>query len=310
MKNLPLSIILGSYNRFKFLKLTIDSIRQELVDMPHEIIVIDGGSDDGTLKWLLEQKDIITIVQHNRGIWQGKPIKRRSWGYFMNLGFKIAQGKYICMLSDDCLVVPSAILNGYNLFEAELAKGRNVGAMAFHWRDWGLDQDYYVNNIFNDKLYVNHGMYLSQALQAVDYIDEESFQFYTADMDVCLKIWQKGYECIAAPDSYVEHYPHANIKVRRSNNSVQHQDTKKFMNKWMEIFCDKENPKLNHVSLKKYFCDTNQTGDKFKNIDQTSPDVIIFKSKKLLANSMQNARSLIKNLLQNQVVKFLKQLRG
>ena len=48
---------------------------------------------DATIRWLARQKDIVSIIQHNRGKWQGKPIERRSWGYFMNQGFKCARGK-------------------------------------------------------------------------------------------------------------------------------------------------------------------------------------------------------------------------
>ena len=46
MNDKPLiSVVLGSYNRLKFLKLAIESTRKELSDVPSEIIVIDGGSD-------------------------------------------------------------------------------------------------------------------------------------------------------------------------------------------------------------------------------------------------------------------------
>ena len=58
MKNL-ISVVLGTYNRLSFLKLTIESIRKELKEFAYEIFVVDGGSDDGTLEWLLQQKDIV-----------------------------------------------------------------------------------------------------------------------------------------------------------------------------------------------------------------------------------------------------------
>ena len=94
------SVVLGSYNRKRFLKAAIQSIRNNGISVPYEIIVVDGGSTDGSLRWLIKQKDIINIVQHNRGSTKGQPVERRSWGYFMNLGFKCAQGKFIVILKN------------------------------------------------------------------------------------------------------------------------------------------------------------------------------------------------------------------
>ena len=85
-------MVLGSYNRTGFLQQAIASVRDNGATVPYEIIVVDGGSTDGILEWLIDQKDIVTIVQHNRGEFRGRPIRRRSWGYFMNLGFRSAQG--------------------------------------------------------------------------------------------------------------------------------------------------------------------------------------------------------------------------
>jgi glycosyltransferase involved in cell wall biosynthesis len=111
------SVVIGSYNRSRYLRATLDTVRGELEGIEHEIIVVDGGSTDDSLKWLVGQKDVITIVQHNRGEWNGRPIERKSWGYFMNLAFRAASGKYICMLSDECLVIPGALVNGLDVFE-------------------------------------------------------------------------------------------------------------------------------------------------------------------------------------------------
>ena len=80
IRNDFISVVIATYQRRNLLQKTIRSVRSNHIKLPFEIIVIDGGSDDGTLEWLIRQKDIMTIVQHNRGEFNGKPIKRRSWG--------------------------------------------------------------------------------------------------------------------------------------------------------------------------------------------------------------------------------------
>lgn len=262
MNEKGVSIVLGSYNRLPFLKLTIESIRQEIdrCDFPCEILVSDGGSTDGSIQWLAQQKDIVTVIQHNRGEWRGKKIERRSWGYFMNLIFKAAQGKYVCMVSDDCLIVPNSLKNGYKYFEKKLNEGINIGALAFYWRNWPEQQEYWVGLALGEKMFVNHGMYLRKALEDVDFIDEDTFMFYHADGDLCLKIWDKGYVCLDSPDSYVEHYSHANLQVRKSNNEMQQRDWNNYINKWKGKF--ENNNKRDWIE--KEYIDSNKTADQFK----------------------------------------------
>ena len=154
----------------------------------------------------------------------------------MNLGFKCAQGKYICMISDDCLIIPGAIINGYNLFEEELAKGNNVGAVAFYWRNWPEDTNFYVKCTIKDKMMVNHGIFLSQVLKEIDYIEENLYIFYCADGDLSLKIWNNGYNIIASKKSLIEHYSHANTGVRKQNSSFYKSDLAAKINRWNGVF--------------------------------------------------------------------------
>jgi len=260
-----LTVVLGTYNRLAFLKETIGSIRAELgrLSFSSEIIVVDGGSSDGTLSWLTRQKDVITIVQHNRGSWRGKPLRRRSWGYFMNLGFRCAQGKYVCMLSDDCLLVPGTIGSGVELFERRLAGGERIGAVAFYWRNWPEHEKYWVGLTLGDRMFVNHGLYLKEALEAVGYVDEESYYFYHADGDLCLKMWQQGWVCVDSPDSYVEHFSHANQAVRHSNLEKQQQDFAAYLTKWTGTFYD---PGLDNIGgwLLREFRDQSRTASGFR----------------------------------------------
>jgi GT2 family glycosyltransferase len=241
--NTHISVVLGSLNRKRFLKAAIGSIRSNGISVPYEIIVVDGGSTDGSLRWLSLQKDIITIVQHNQGSFRGQPIQRRSWGYFVNLAFKCAQGKFIVMISDDSLLIPGSIMNGLNYFEDLTLQGRTIGAVAFYFRNWPEQPKYFVRTTLGHKISVNHGMFLRNALEDVGWIEEERYQFYHADSDLSLKLWQRGYEVVDCPGAFVEHFRHANSIMRKQNMQSQQSDWSAYVDRWAGVFSnpDKDN---------------------------------------------------------------------
>ena len=264
--HIQLSFVLGSYNRRKFLEGAIQSVRHNGIKVRYEIIVVDGGSTDGSLKWLNEQKDVLTIVQHNRGSFKGQPVERRSWGSFMNLGFKCARGRFIVMISDDTLLIPQAAMNALDHYEKLQAQGRNIGAVAFYWREWPQEKEYKVGLALGDRMFVNHGMFLREALEEVGWIEEESFRFYYADVDLCLKLWQQGYEVVDCPAAFVEHFRHTNRKVRRRNLHDEGADRSVYLEKWGgELF----DPEKHAAGKWIYFeCnDSHKTAKKFPKIN-------------------------------------------
>lgn len=260
------SAVLGSYNRYRLLNHAIESIRDNAAFAKHEIIVIDGGSTDGSLEWLLQQKDIITIVQHNRGEFRGRPIERRSWGYFMNLGFRAAQGKYILMVSDDCILLPNAIERGVAAFEERRARGTKTGGVAFYFRNWPCEREYCVQRTLGGRLMVNHGLFLREALEGVGWADEENYVFYKADGDLCLRLWQAGYEIVDAPGAFVEHYLDANETVRLQNNGTLERDRRTYAERWSRLARPWNSASMGKIHLS--FSDPNRTAElKFGDVD-------------------------------------------
>jgi len=226
------SVVLGSYNRRAFLEAAIESVCRDAEDIAHEIIVVDGGSTDGSLEWLTARRDIVTIVQHNRGEVRGRPVARRSWGYFMNLAFKAAQGEWVLMISDDVLVLPGCIPAALARAEAATAEGSRVGGIAFYFRNWPAEQRYYVQETTGGRLMVNHGLFAREALEAVGFIDEETYVFYKADGDLALRIWEAGFVIIDSPGSVVEHHMDEAEAVRQSNNETLARDRAAYARRW------------------------------------------------------------------------------
>ena len=56
-----ISLVSGTYNRLPLLKRMVASARQSAADLPLEIVLVDGGSTDGTIAWCKSQPDIVLI---------------------------------------------------------------------------------------------------------------------------------------------------------------------------------------------------------------------------------------------------------
>ncbi|MFZ2620957.1 MAG: NUDIX domain-containing protein [Minisyncoccia bacterium] len=258
-----ISIILGSYNRKPFLKKTIKTLRENGISLPYEIIVIDGGSSDGSISWLTSQKDIITIIQHNNGLWKGVEIEKRNWGYYMNIAFQATHGKYVVMISDDCLIVPESIMNAYYLFENQINSGKKIGGIAFYWRNLPHEKMYYVRQTLGHKLSINHGMYLKSALIDIGFCEEDKYPFYYGDGNLSLKLWDSNYIIIDCKTAFVEHFHFATMNVRQKNSNEKGVHKRAYMKNWTDIFY---NENIDNQSGKIFlnFNDSHKTANLFK----------------------------------------------
>lgn len=98
MDNPQVTVIMPSYNVGRYIKTCLESVlAQTLQNM--EILVIDAGSEDGTLDILQEyadKDDRIYLIYS----------ERKSYGYQVNMGIRMARGEYIGIVETDDFIEP------------------------------------------------------------------------------------------------------------------------------------------------------------------------------------------------------------
>ncbi len=105
---ITLSIVTGTYNRLSALQRMAASVRRDLMrGVTYEIIVVDGGSTDGTIEWCGAQPDM-------RFIQQGELLGAIK---AFCAGARTAQGEYVLLANDDIVFKPYGILAAISYLE-------------------------------------------------------------------------------------------------------------------------------------------------------------------------------------------------
>jgi len=108
MENPLVSIVSGTYNRLKYLQVMVQSVRNSAgVGIPYEIVLVDGGSSDGTIEWCRCQNDIVLIEQK----------KLLGAVKAFNAGFRKAIGEYVIIGNDDIEFMDGAIYGAISFME-------------------------------------------------------------------------------------------------------------------------------------------------------------------------------------------------
>lgn len=217
------SIVVPTFNRLERLCRCIDKIRQNLTP-PHETIVVDGGSTDGSREWLAKQADLHVILEEQR---EGA-VKA------FNRGFRAAKGDYVMWLNDDAYPLPGAVAHAVTMLERpDLA---DLGMVAFY-HNWNCERNVldrveqqgitYAMCHVRGYPYANFGLLRRSLLETVGFADER-FYFFGFDPDLSLKV-----------------QIHENLKVIGCRNALIHHDEHHDDRKISDLTAgDKDNAKL------------------------------------------------------------------
>lgn len=188
-----LTILIGTYNRLEQLKMAINAVRAQ-TRCPHEIIVIDGGSTDGTVEYLLSQTDITPVFQGE--------LKGAARAY--NEVWRQIDSKFTCWLSDDTEIINHGLDVAVNILENDHTIGM-VGLktkdVAGPWTDLpyiGALSEYGILNC-------NHGVLSMTLLRSVGYFNQD-YKTYLIDPDLTASVLCTGKRVVMTRQVCVLHH--------------------------------------------------------------------------------------------------------
>ncbi len=146
---LALSVVTPVYNSARYLADTLDSVAR--LTVPHEHIVIDGGSTDGTIELLEGRED-------PRLQWVSEPDRGQTDA--VNKGFARARGELVGWLNGDDEYVPDAVDRAVARMQSDPGIDAVYGSMEITDEE-GTTRRLYRPLPFNWRLYLFIGDYLT-----------------------------------------------------------------------------------------------------------------------------------------------------
>lgn len=233
-----LSIVTGTFDRIGPLQRMIDSVRTQLPrGLSYEVVVVDGGSSDGTQAWCKEQADV-RLIEHGE--------LRGAIRAFCD-GANAAQGDYVVLANDDVTFYRYGLLTAIRYLETT----PTCGAVAFEDNREsllkGTGDDYRVLGIGattpdGRKTMVNYaqvGMFRRELGNAAGWWGADDpimgqARTYGGDCYLSARLWEMGYSVDAVPGCRVRDYIQRD-GLREYNNNSGSADSKAYYTRFPTV---------------------------------------------------------------------------
>jgi len=228
MNTPELSIIIVSFNTCNLLRECLQLLQQEAHAIPHEIIVIDNASRDGSADMVAAEFSEVILLRSAVNL---------GFGAANNLGFAKAQGRYVVLLNSDAFVKPNALQQAIKVMDAHPRAGLAGACLVGRDGGWqpsarlfpnllnhvltisGLAAKYPNSRFFGrvdftwsspqqaievDWVPGAFSIIRRDVLETVGYFDEIFFLYYE-EVDLCWRIKQQGYQVWYFPEIEIIH---------------------------------------------------------------------------------------------------------
>lgn len=236
------SIVILTYNELSVTKKCVQSIRRHTPE-PHEIIFIDNGSTDSTVKWLrnqIQQSQNYRLIENKTNLGFAKGC---------NQGIEASKGEYILLLNND-VVVADGWLAGLVQCHRYAPDAGIVGPMTNNISGpQQINDDSYRSVDFLDKFAAQfQGKHLHRRIplrrivgfcmlfkrtltEQIGMLDESFGTGNFEDDDYCLRAALAGYKNYIAGDVFIHHYGSRSFIGNKINYGAAISDNRKIIDK-------------------------------------------------------------------------------
>jgi len=225
-----LSIAINNYKNPELLKLCIDSIKKNVLNIEYELIVADCETEEKTEMMMREDYPEVKFFPFKDNV---------GFQVVFNKGIEESTGDYVLLLNGDIIVTPESVekllayikensevgmvgpkllnFNGtlqYSCFHyytpltiiyRRISMLQNFGFAKKHL-DWFLMKDYDHANPKEVDWLMGSAMLVSRdAISKVGLMDSRFFM-YMEDVDWCRRFWENRFKVVYCPLSVMNHY--------------------------------------------------------------------------------------------------------
>jgi len=188
-----LAVVLATRNRLPTLRQALASLIGR-IEAPHEIVVVDLGSTDGTRDYLASLSGI-RVVSKDRPEGQATDL---------NPVFAALAARYTCWLSDDNVLLPGMLDTAVRILDGH----PDIGMVALKVKDMTGRQasDAYVGSVWpTGILNCNQGVLRTALFREVGFFDE-AFKTYGIDPDITTRVLLAGQKVVFTRQVAIHHY--------------------------------------------------------------------------------------------------------
>lgn len=227
---LDLSIVIPTCNRAALLEKCLRAIASTTA-CTHEVIVVDGASEDDTSRVLDAARsswgDRLRIIRESQ---------REGFVRATNKGFAAARGKFLTWINDDARPLEGAYDSAIRQLAASDA---GVGLLALFHR-WNHPKNiayemrrsrrtYRLCHV-RGTLYANFALGLRSTFEGLGYFDQ-GYYVCAADPDLSLKCWAAELRVEPAWGAVIDHEEHSDER-RAADSERGHIDNQRLFEKW------------------------------------------------------------------------------